>query len=41
MIMVMIRVRVRSQEASGTDPTADLLSPEGLSGVHKGVCRSG
>ena len=38
---VMVRVRVRSQEAPGTDCTAEDLSPRRFSGVHKGGCQSG
>ena len=40
-IRVMFRVSFRSQEAPGTDTTAEPLSPQGLSGGHKGGCWSG
>ena len=40
-IMFRIRVRFRSQKTPDTDPTAELVCPERLSGVHKGGCWSG
>ena len=36
LVMFLVRVRVRSQDAPAGEPTAVQLSPQGLNGGHNG-----